>query len=594
MTQRDGEHRHQPLSNIGVVGSTGSELGGIGERRELRIGALRVSGRRRRPSGEKAPLPTELRASGWFWLAAGVSLVILWFSLFAFPETTSWWTDRDMSVLRWLQDQRDDFLTRLADVGHALGSQWFIRPLRWLTMAILIFYRRWRHFFGFLIVLVIVASVVNGLEVAIARPRPTVDVIGPWAGYSHPSGPVAGLSVTLALMGMTLLPKGRWRSHWFTGSEIVVVVLGLSRLYLGVDHPSDGWAAALLGFAVPVVFFKLFVPESVFPVSYVRGATAHLDVGGARGAAIKRAVHDQLGVEVLDVEHFGLAGSGGSTPLRMTVTSRSRPEGEEAPQVFLFAKLYSQTHLRSDRWYKLGRTILYGSLEDEVRFSSVRRLVEYEDYILLRMKEAGLPSAEPYGIVEITPEREYLIVTEFLHGAQELGEAVVDDDIIEQALLMVRKMWDEGLAHRDIKPANVMVQDGEVKLIDVAFATVRPSPWRQAVDLANMMIILGLRHDPEHVYQEAMKFFSEDDIAEAFAATRGITIPSQSRSAHKQHVKSGRPDLIETFRNMAPPCEPISIQRWSRRRIMLALGAAFGGLLLFGLLLENLTGAGFV
>ena len=535
-------------------------------------------------------MPTELRASGWFWLIVGVGLAILWFSIFAFPETTNWWTDRDTSVLRWLQDRRTDFLTEVADALHALGSQWFIRPLRWGTIAVLIFYKRWRHLFGFLIVLLIVAVIVNSLEIAVARPRPVVDVIGPWSGYSHPSGPVAALAVTLALMGMTLMPKGRWRSRWFTFAEIVVVLLGLARMYLGVDHPSDVWTSALLGFAVATVFFKLFVPESVFPVSYHRGATAHLDVGGARGVAIKKALHDQLGVNAVQIEPFGLEGSGGSTPLRVTVATGD----PDAPELDLFAKLYSQVHLRSDRWYKFGRTILYGSLEDEVKFSSVRRLVEYEDYILLRMKEAGLPSADPYGIVEITPEREYLIVTEFLLGAEELSDAIVDDDIIEQALLMIRMMWDAGLAHRDIKPANVMVQDREVKLIDVAFATVRPSPWRQAVDLANMMIILGLRHDPEHVYQEAMKFFSEDDISEAFAATRGITIPSQSRSSHKAYIKAGHPDLVDTFRKMAPPSEPISVQRWSRRRILLAAAAALGGLMFVSLVIDNLTGAGFV
>jgi tRNA A-37 threonylcarbamoyl transferase component Bud32 len=276
--------------------------------------------------------------------------------------------------------------------------------------------------------------------------------------------------------------------------------------------------------------------------------------------------------------------------LRLTVPSTD----PGTPEVHLFAKLYSQTHLRSDRWYKVGRTILNGSLEDEVKFASVRRLVEYEDYILLRMQEAGLPSAEPYGIVEITPEREYLLVTEFLLGAEELGDAIVDDAIIAQGLLIIRKLWDAGLAHRDIKPANVMVHDGEVKLIDVAFATVRPSPWRQAVDLANMMIVLGLRHDPAHVYQAALEYFTPDDVAEAFAATSGITVPTQSRSAHKQYLAAGKPNLLQTFKDMAPPAEPISVQRWSRRRLGLTAGAVLALVWFVGFVIENLTGAGFV
>ena len=39
------------------------------------------------------------------------------------------------------------------------------------------------------------------------------------------------------------------------------------------------------------------------------------------------------------------------------------------------------------------------------------------------MQRAGLPSPQPYGVAELTPEREYLIVFEFLDGATELGDA---------------------------------------------------------------------------------------------------------------------------------------------------------------------------
>ena len=70
-------------------------------------------------------------------------------------------------------------------------------------------------------------------------------------------------------------------------------------------------------------------------------------------------------------------------------------------------------------------------------------------------------------------------------------------------------------------------------LIDVAFVQVRPSPWRQAVDLANMMLVLAVRTDAERVYQRALRFFTPDEIAEAFAAARGIASPTQLRTAMK-------------------------------------------------------------
>ena len=45
------------------------------------------------------------------------------------------------------------------------------------------------------------------------------------------------------------------------------------------------------------------------------------------------------------------------------------------PGRYVFGKIYTMNHVRADRWYKTGRTILYGRLEDEAPFQTVRRLV---------------------------------------------------------------------------------------------------------------------------------------------------------------------------------------------------------------------------
>src|SRR5205807_1719791 len=277
-------------------------------------------------------------------------------------------------------------------------------------------------------------------------------------------------------------------------------------------------------------------------------------VTGRRGEAIRDAVRDQLGLTAIGAKPVGLESSGGSTPLRLEV------EGDA--KTYVFAKLYARSHVRADRWYKMWRTIVYGTLEDETPFQTVRRFVEYEDYMLRLLRDSGIPVPTPYGIVEITPEREYMMVMEFFQGAVEIGEAVVDDQIIDEGLDMVRKLWDSGVAHRDIKPGNLMVRDGKLLLIDAAFAQVRPSPWRQAVDLANMMLVLAVRSDVERVYNKALKYFSPEEIAEAFAATRGVASPSQLRT----FMKADGRDLLREFRALAPAHRPIAIQRWSVRR----------------------------
>ena len=276
---------------------------------------------------------------------------------------------------------------------------------------------------------------------------------------------------------------------------------------------------------------------------------------------------DQLGVTITEIQPVGLAGSGGSTPLRLRIAGD--------PDTFLFGKLYAMNHVRADRWYKLGRAILYGRLEDERPYQSVRRLVQHEDYAMRLLCDAGVRTARPMGIVELTPEREYLMVTEFFDGAVEIGDAEVDDQIIDEGLGLIRKLWDIGIAHRDIKPANLLVKDGQLHVIDVAFVQVRPSPWREAVDLANMMLVLAVRTDAERVYRRALAYFTPDEIAEAFAAARGIASPTQLRAVMKQ---DGR-DLVAQFRALGPQRRPISLQRWGPRRLLLMAGVLFGGLI---------------
>jgi len=526
--------------------------------------------RRRRPSGEAPPLPRHLNASGKWWLALSALVVVVWVVVWA-TGTVGLFDVADTRVLQAFEEVRSPGLTEVAEVAGVLASDTAIYAL-WLTnLVLLIAVRRWRHLFVGVAVGIIVVNVGASMAATLKRPRPyEVEIIGPWEGFSMPSLRVTVLATFLLITVYSLVPAGRYRTiaKWVVCA--LLAITGLSRLYLAQDHPTDVLAGVILGVAVPLAAFRLMTPNDVYPVRYRRGRPAHLDLSGSRGDAIVKALQDQLGLLATSVEPFGLAGSGGSTPMRITV--KAAGGGESC----VFAKLYAATHVHSDRWYKIGRTLLYGRLEDEQPFHSVRRLVQYEDYVLHLLTAAGLPVPTPLGIVEITPEREYLLVTEFMAGAKEIGDAEVDDGVIDQGLAVVRRMWELGVAHRDIKPANLLVRDGRLVVIDTAFAEVRPSPWRQAVDLANMMLVLGLRTDAERVYRRARMHFSDEEIAEAFAATRGLTMPSQLRRMLRQQGRDLHADFLALLPYQLPP---VRIQRWSWRRIALTVATLVAALL---------------
>jgi len=500
-------------------------------------------------------LPREFNRAAIGWLIAFVFWAAIWVSVFLSDRPGVWITEFDLDLMRPLVDNRVDWLDSAMSAVNEFGTHWLVAIVGWLTLIGALIAGRIRHAVLLVTTLALTATTVNVIADEIGRPRPLgMTQIGDWEGFAQPSRPVALLAAAMTACTLTLVPPaGRRYAHWATG--LVLVFFGFAQVYTAVDHPTDVAAAASVGIAFTLVLYRTIAPEAVFPIAYGTGKTAHLDVTGARGDAIRRGLRRQLAVDAVAIEPVGLEGSAGSTPLRI-----STADGD-----VYFAKLYARSHLRADRSYKLWRTLVYGRLEDEQHFTSVRRLVQQEDYMLHVMQRVGVPTAEPVGIVEITPDREYLLVAEFLDGAVEIFDVELTEDMIDEGLGIVECLWRSGLAHRDIKPSNVMVQDGRVKLIDVAFAQIRPSPWRQAVDLANMMLVLGLQSSPEIVYERARLKFSDDELAEAFAASRGVTLPSQLRRA----VRDNGREMLEEFRSFAPPHTPVSIQRWSLRRIAL-------------------------
>ena len=534
---------------------------------------------RRRPSGEPPPLPRHYDTAALVWLAAFCGWAVIWGWIFLSEDPAIWITERDLELMAPIVDNRASWLTPTMKTINEVGSHWAIVTIGWVALIGALATRRVRHALLFIASQAAIAGIVTLVATRIGRPRPLgMTQLGIWEGYAQPSRPVALLTGAFVALALSLLPPVPWRRRWYIVTAAVVALFGFAQVYTAVDHPSDVLVSATVGVAVPLLIYRTLAPDRVFPVGRRIGKTAHLDVTGARGDAIRLTMSEQIGFDAVEVRPVGLESSAGSTPLRIADSSGNA----------VFAKLYSSTHLRSDRWYKLGRTLLYGRLEDEQRFNSVRRLVQHEHYMLYAFQGAGVAVNAPIGIVEITPDQEYMLVTEFLEGAVEISAVEVTNDLIDQGLELVKRLWRAGLAHRDIKPANVMVQNNQLRIIDVAFAQIRPSAWREAVDLANMMLVLAIGSSAAVVHERARQVFTDDEIAEAFAASRGVTFPSQLRSAVQHNGRT----VLDEFRQLVPDRPPVSIQRWTLRRAGLTLWVGLITFMLVSIFVTNLRDIG--
>jgi hypothetical protein len=345
-------------------------------------GAGIVQGRRRRrPAGEPPPLPRRLGRTGWWWLGLGIIAIIAsraWvgrFSLVFFHSRqlgSVWLPPVDQRVLEGLAGLRTPALTRAMVVVAGLSAQWVIAALGWATILVLLAARRFRHLLVFLGVTLLIhwatSDLAYGMFDRLSALPAGIAMLGLTGQAAYPGLPLAMLTGRLVSILYCLVPQGRRRQQGKAVVAAIVVLVALARLYLAIDTPTTVLLGIIIGVMIPLVAFRWLCPDEVYPVTYRRGRTAHLDVGGRRGEAIRRALHDQLGVIVEDVEPFALEGSAGSTPLRIKV------KGEV--DAWLFAKLYARSHLRADRWYKFGRALLYGRLEDEKPFNTVRRFVQ--------------------------------------------------------------------------------------------------------------------------------------------------------------------------------------------------------------------------
>lgn len=154
----------------------------------------------------------------------------------------------DQPLLLWAQTQGgaglDRFFLAITHAGYAHG----VIPVAVLLVLALLAGRRWREatFAG---VSMVGASLLNmGAKRFFARDRPDLwESIAPEATFSFPSGHAMGSMALATVLVLLAWPtRWRWPAAVLLGSFVLLV--GLSRIYLGVHYPSDiiaGWVAAL-------------------------------------------------------------------------------------------------------------------------------------------------------------------------------------------------------------------------------------------------------------------------------------------------------------------------------------------------------------
>jgi undecaprenyl-diphosphatase len=163
-------------------------------------------------------------------------------------------TPGDRSAADVAADIREPWLTEAAKGVTQLGSAAVTLPLTALLAVLLAARRRWAEAAILVVATAIIYAGVQELKDATARPRPP-NPLTSYSGSGFPSGHAAH-AVIYPWVALTLTV--RLRPGMAGGSALLItgvvlaVLVGLSRVYLGVHYLSDvsaGWALGVAAFA---------------------------------------------------------------------------------------------------------------------------------------------------------------------------------------------------------------------------------------------------------------------------------------------------------------------------------------------------------
>ena len=159
----------------------------------------------------------------------------------------------DEAVLRWMSAHHSKALDGIMLELTTLGTG---TVLMMIVCVSALFLTLTRHRYSALLLLVATAGGLildTVLKLQFNRPRPHVFIWGTQAfGSSFPSGHAMGATITYSTVAYLAarLHRRAW-ARWLTMSValLVILLIGMSRIYLGVHYPSDVVAGIILGLA---------------------------------------------------------------------------------------------------------------------------------------------------------------------------------------------------------------------------------------------------------------------------------------------------------------------------------------------------------
>lgn len=142
-----------------------------------------------------------------------------------------------------------------------LGSTWAVVIVAVLTLALALAIGPWLHGVAGALTMVLASLLNSSLKLAIARERPELlEPLIEERGFSFPSGHAAlgmvAYGILAVVIGRSRLPRAV-RAVLIGTLLVLVLLIGLSRVWLGVHYPSDVLAGWIAGAVIVLLYRSL-------------------------------------------------------------------------------------------------------------------------------------------------------------------------------------------------------------------------------------------------------------------------------------------------------------------------------------------------
>ena len=174
-------------------------------------------------------------------------------------------TNFDTSIIKYVQGLESPWLTTIMKVFTWSGSALFVAPLALILFFFLYFVKHHRHQAILFIVVILGTPLLNSLlKLYFKRERPEIYRIMDANGFSFPSG-----HTMMAFSVYAIIAYIVWRNMHTALTRVLlvlfaafmIIMIGTSRIYLGVHYPSDvfgGIAASALWVTVAISVYVYF------------------------------------------------------------------------------------------------------------------------------------------------------------------------------------------------------------------------------------------------------------------------------------------------------------------------------------------------